>query len=111
MKKIYLTMLILFNITISFSQVNEISSYIKNESIGGKLDFTKVVVEYKSHFIAYEKIMYNKKDFAILLWGNKVKELGLKSLNEIIELWEEINNRKLTAPELKALKVGFETYK
>jgi hypothetical protein len=109
MKKICLIMFILFNAATTFSQNDEIKSYIRKESIGGKLDFTKVVEEYKSYLIAYEKVMYNKKDFAILLWGAKVKELGVKSLNETIDLWEDINQRKLTAPELKALKVGFES--
>lgn len=44
-------------------------------------------------FIRFGNTLYNKKDFAILLWGAKVKNLGIESLDETIKLWEEIHNK------------------
>lgn len=92
------------------AQQDETIKYIKSESVGGKLDFTKVVEDKYSGapFIRYGNTLYNKKDLSILLWGAKVKSLGIESFDETIKLWESINNRVLTEPERKALKTGFE---
>ena len=103
----------LFLILISFvgsAQQEEITKFIKDESVGGKLDFTRTSEEQAkgAYFILFDKIAYNKKDFAILLWSAKVKSLGIENLSNIIQLWEEIHDRKLTDPEKKALKKGFE---
>ena len=103
----------LFLLFISFvgnAQQDDIIKFIKAESIGGKLDFTKVAEEQSkgAYLILYNNIAYNKKDFAILLWGAKVKSLGIEKPKEAIKLWEEIQNRELTEPEKKALKKGFE---
>jgi len=43
------------------------------------------------------------------MWGAAVKKSGITELNNAQSLWEEINERKLSEPELKALKKGFET--
>ena len=53
----------LFYISIN-AQENEISEYIKKETIGGKLDFTKIVEEQAqgAPFIRHENTLYNKKD-------------------------------------------------
>lgn len=81
--------------------------YIKKETIGGKLDFNKVLENEKQSLFVYDGIAYNKKDFAIYLWGKKVKMIGIKSSKKAIKLWEEINKRTLTEPERKALNNGF----
>ena len=109
MKKIILIFLI-FTSFIGNAQDNEISKFIKAESIGGKLDFTKVAEEQAqgSYFVLYEDILYNKKDFAILMWGAKVKSLGIENIKTVNKLWEEINRRDLTDAEKRALKKGFE---
>lgn len=89
---------------------NNIEEYIKTESKeGGKLDFKNTVEKYDGAFVAFDGIMYNKKDFTILMWGASVNQVGIKDFAKTQALWEEINNRKLTEPELKALKKGFET--
>lgn len=43
------------------------------------------------------------------MWGAAVKKMGIKELNKAQQLWQEINDRNLTEPELKALQKGFET--
>jgi len=82
--------------------------YIKKETIGGELDFNKVLEDNHS-LLVYDGIAYNKKDFAIFLWGKKVKMLGINSTKKATRLWEEINNRTLTEPEKKALIKGYES--
>jgi hypothetical protein len=83
--------------------------YIKKETIGGKLDFNKVLEKETQVLFLYDGIAYNKKDFAIFLWGKKVKKLGIGSSKKATKLWEEINNRTLTKPEKKALVRGFDS--
>ena len=87
-----------------------LDKYIEAESQeGGKLDFKDTVEKYDGAFIAFDQIMYNKKDFAILMWGASVKKTGLKNFVKAQNLWMKINKRKLTEPEIKAMKIGFET--
>lgn len=38
------------------------------------------------------------------MWGAAVNQTGIKDFEKAQLLWEEINHRKLTEPELKALK-------
>ena len=81
--------------------------YIKKESIDGKLDFNKTLDKEEQGLFVYDGMAYNKKDFAIYLWGKKVKFIGIKSSKKATLLWEEINERTLTEPEKKALVNGF----
>jgi hypothetical protein len=86
-----------------------LEKYIKTESKGGKLDFKDSVEKYEGAFINFDRMLYNKKDFAILMWAAAVKKVGIADLNNAQRLWQEINERNLTEPELKALRKGFET--
>lgn len=88
---------------------SNIEGYIKTESRGGKLDFKNTVEKNNGAFINFEGVIYNQKDFTILMWGAAVKKMGIKDLNKAQQLWQEINERNLTEPELKALQKGFET--
>lgn len=88
-------------------EIKDPVEYIKKETIGGKLDFNKVLENEKQTLFVYDGMAYNKKDFAIYLWGKKVKMIGIKSSKKAIKLWEEINKRTLTEPEIKALNNGF----
>lgn len=83
--------------------------YIKKETIGGELDFNKVLEKETQQLFIYDGVAYNKKDFAIYLWGKKVKRLGISSSKKATKLWEEIYNRTLTDPEKKALISGFKS--
>ncbi|WP_435523355.1 hypothetical protein [Chryseobacterium indoltheticum] len=60
-------------------------------------------------FVRFGDTLYNKKRLCNFALGAKVKNLGIESLDEALKLWEEIHNKKLTIPENKALKTGFET--
>ncbi len=109
MKNIFFALLIFLGISISAQQTDK-ESYIKKESIGGKLDFTKSIEEKyrEAPFIKFGDTLYNKKDFTILLWAANVRNLGIESFDQALKIWEEIYKRSLTDPEKKALKIGFE---
>jgi hypothetical protein len=115
MKVAFLSIIALFVFTSAFSQaeksadttVDDPVGYIKQETIGGKLDFNQVLDREKKALYEYDGIAYNKKDFAIFLWAQAVKRLGISSSKRAARLWEEINKRPLTEPEEKALKSGF----
>jgi Flp pilus assembly protein TadD len=90
---------------------NNITEYIKKETIGGELDFNKKLEKKQQGLFLYDGVAYNKKDFAFYLWGKKVKLLGLKTTEEAVKIYEELANRKLTDPEKKALINGFKSEK
>ena len=90
-------------------EIKDLEAYIKRETIGGKLDFNKMLEKEEQSMILHDGVLYNKKDFAIYLWGKKVKILGISSSKKATNLWEEINNRDLTPPEKKALEKGFDS--
>ncbi len=88
-------------------EIKDPVAYIKRETIGGKLDFNRVLENEQQSLLVYDGVAYSKKDFAIYLWGKKVRSLGISSVKNAIKLWEEINKRALTEPEKKALTTGF----
>lgn len=85
----------------------KLTEYIKEETIGGELDFNKVLEKEEQAFFLHDSVAYNKKDFAFYLWGKKVKMLGLKSSDEAIKIYEEVADKQLTDPEKKAITNGF----
>lgn len=109
MKNILSVIFILTGI-VGFAQQNSKDSYIKKESVGGKLDFSKRIEEKYSNStqINFVDTTFSKKEYAVLLWGANVRTLGIESLENASKLWEEINRRILTDSEKKALKTGFE---
>jgi hypothetical protein len=109
---ILLTVFALTNVSGQTSQqeTSDPEAYIRKESIGGKLDFYKLLENEKEGFLIQEGgVAYNKKDFAIYLWGKKVKQLGIRSSKKAAKLWEEIQKRELTDPEKKALIAGYDS--
>lgn len=107
--KALLTILLSLLTLSAFSQnsgFDDTVKYIKEQSVdGGELDFTQKL-DNQSMFL-YDGIAYSKKDYALFLWGAKVKLLGIKSKKEAIKLREEITGKELTEPEKKALSNGF----
>jgi hypothetical protein len=114
MKITIISIIGIFFTTLTFGQVKDSLSkaedpieYIRKESIGGKLDFKVTLEKEKKGFYLYDGIAYNQKDFAIFLWGQAVKRLGIPTRKKASKLWEEINKRELTKPEKNALTRGF----
>jgi len=115
MKATIISIIGLFFTTLSFGQVNDSTDkvddpieYIKRESVGGKLDFALTLEKENKGFYLFDGIAYNKKDFAIFLWGQAVSRLGISTSKKASKLWTEMNGRELTGPEKKALTRGFD---
>lgn len=75
--------------------------YIKKETIGGKLDFSKLFIGYGEENAKYKVYLYS-----IATWTYAVKDLGIKKKSEIIKLWESIYKRRMTKDEKKAVDLG-----
>lgn len=90
-------------------EIKDPMEYIRKETIGGKLDFNKLLEKEQRPMFLFDGVAYSKKDFAIYLWGKKVKMLGISSSTKAVQLWEEIYSRNLTDPEKKALVSGYES--
>jgi hypothetical protein len=116
MRAVIISIIGLFISTLTFGQTQNLSDkvsnpieYIKKETIGGELDFNSVLEKRGgTPFYLFNGVAYNKKDYAIFLWGQAVKQLGISSAKKATKLWTEINKRELTGPEKKALIRGFE---
>jgi hypothetical protein len=89
-------------------KIANVPNYIKKESLGGSLDFKKILEKDEHAFFLYGTFAYSKKDFAIFLWGKNVKDLGLTSSKGAVNLWQEIYAHQLTSPEERALVRGFD---
>lgn len=81
--------------------------YIKKESIGGKLDFAKSLEKQSQSSYQINDVTYSKKEYAIYLWGKKVKQLQIKPVETATDLWQEIYKNKLSTSEKKALLAGY----
>jgi len=75
--------------------------YIKKETIGGKLDYSKMLVGYGAKDAKYKTYLYS-----IAMWTHAVKDMGISRKKDIIKLWEEIYKRKMTTDEKKAVIMG-----
>jgi hypothetical protein len=63
--------------------------YIKRETIAGKRDFKKLYVGYGDENAKYKVYLYS-----VSTWAYAVKDLVIENRREIINIWEEIYNRK-----------------
>ena len=88
-------------------QAEELEEYIRAETIGGTLDFSIALAKEPQERFARGGVTYDKHDFSVLLWGGAVRMLGLCSVDSARVLWQEIQQRPLTAPESNALGQGF----
>jgi len=85
----------------SIDSIKNPVEYIKRESLDGKLNFRKMLVGYGSKDADYKMDLY-----AIAIWTSAVKDLGITDQKEIIKLWEEIHERKMTGDEKNAVQMG-----
>lgn len=114
---LFIISLLIVNLTFGQSEINKDSTsnskleekekienpreYIKKETIGGKLDFSKLYVGYGEKNAEYKVYLYS-----IATWTYAVKDLGIEKKGEIIKLWEEIHKRKMTKDEKTAVDLG-----
>lgn len=112
-----LTLLLLMTFCLTYGQTEQqniynqdketVIKYFREETIKGKLDFELKMKNDEAPFYRVGNILYNRKDFGILLWAQAIKQSKKFSIEEAIKLWEEIKHRKLNKPEKRAFKKGF----
>ncbi len=110
--KSFLTILFTASVlSLAFSQEPQQSTeqYRRTESIGGKLDFNKILDEEgkTDTLILFDGIAYSSKEYALVLWGQAVKKLGIPTFKEAVDLWKSIHQTELSKSSLKALKKGY----
>ena len=105
MRLIVLIVLGLLFTGVTFSQEvknDTIIDYIKKESIGGELDFSKMIVGYGAENAEEKAYLYS-----IALWSGSVKELGVTDIKKITKLWEEIHKKKAKKAIKNAIIYGY----
>lgn len=80
---------------------------LRNESIGGRFDFSIRLAQDEQQLYLVDDVAYNKDDFAMYLWGQAARQQGIENAKMAIEIWEEIHGQELTSSKAKVLKAGF----
>ncbi len=115
MNKTLILLLLIFSTTV-FSQTEQsiynqdketVLKYFRAETNGGKLDFEKKMRDDEAPFYKIENILYNRKDYGIILWALAIRKTQKFTRKDAMKLWEEIKQRKMTKPEKKAFKKGY----
>ncbi|KAA9339584.1 hypothetical protein F0P96_02935 [Hymenobacter busanensis] len=86
-----------------------IEAYVREQTKGGELDFTKMLASKKQSMFLHDGNMYTKPEYALVLWGLRVKALGIESAERACALYAAASNRPLTPAEKKALVQGFDS--
>ncbi|OON70230.1 hypothetical protein [Hymenobacter sp. CRA2] len=86
-----------------------IEAYVRSQTKGGELDFTKFLAPKKQTVFLHGGNMYSKRDYALVLWGMRVKALGLASAERACAVYTAATNHALTPAEKQALVSGFES--
>ena len=86
----------------------EPEAYIRQETVGGALDFCKRLKNDGRSIYVASKVSYSKEEYAVFLWGEAAAKLGIASGKKAAKLWQELHERKLSTAESKALKNGFD---
>lgn len=82
-------------------------NFIKKETIGGELDFERHLDDNRAY--VHNGKEYNSREMALLMWGQAVKNLGVKNRLDAIMIYEEITGEELTDEESRALKSGYDS--
>lgn len=81
---------------------------IEESKEGGKLDFFTEIKGHEMDAVQIRKGVFTTKvGIALYKWGRENYELGVNSLNDALEIWEEIKGRKSNQREVEYIKMGF----
>ena len=80
--------------------------YVLTESAkGGKLDFEAQMGE--KYFVLIDSIAYDRRSGALVVWGQAMKQLGVRTAEAAVSLYQEILQDTLRVPQRKAIMHGF----
>jgi hypothetical protein len=86
-----------------------IEDYVRSQTKGGELDFDKLLATKKQTMFLHDGGMYNKHQYALVLWGMRVKALGIASAERACAVYAQASNRPLSAADKQALVSGFDS--
>lgn len=114
MTKRILFLFFMWTVSMSSQKANELAiqlesiDQIKKETIGGKLDFEKILEnDGTSGFYLRGSKTYSREDYATYLWGLSARKSGIKTVKKALKLWTEIKGEKPNKYQKKGLKDGF----
>ncbi|UYZ60502.1 hypothetical protein [Hymenobacter latericus] len=88
----------------------EVEAFIKAQTTkGGELDFSQMLASRKQTMFLHQGAMYNKQEYALVLWGMRVKALGVPTAEKACALFAAANNRPISSAEKQALTSGFDS--
>ncbi|WP_133256847.1 hypothetical protein [Hymenobacter edaphi] len=88
-----------------------VEAYVRTATTtkGSELDFDKMLATKKQTVFLHNGSMYSKREYALVLWGLRVKALGVASAERACALYAGATNRSLSPAEKQALTDGFES--
>ncbi|KUG07534.1 hypothetical protein [Solirubrum puertoriconensis] len=88
----------------------DVEAYIKAQTVkGGELDFSQMLATRKQSMFLHQGAMYNKQEYALVLWGMRAKALGVPTADKACALFAAANNRPISNAEKQALTSGFDS--
>ncbi|RTQ52372.1 hypothetical protein EJV47_04985 [Hymenobacter gummosus] len=89
----------------------DIEAYVRTATVtkGSELDFEKVLAGKKQTVFLHNGSMYNKREYGLVLWGLRVKALGVSSAERACSLYVAAAHRALSPAEKRALVDGFDS--
>ncbi|AYA36614.1 hypothetical protein D3Y59_05810 [Hymenobacter oligotrophus] len=88
----------------------DVEAFIKAQTAkGGELDFAQMLANRKQSMFLHQGAMYNKQEYALVLWGMRVKALGVATADKACALYAAANNRPISSAEKQALTSGFDS--
>ncbi|MCC3156826.1 hypothetical protein LJ737_06240 [Hymenobacter sp. 15J16-1T3B] len=86
-----------------------IEDYVRQASRGGEMDFEKLLASKKQTMFLHDGNMYNRHQYAVVLWGMRAKALGVESAERACAVYAQANNRPLSAADRQLLVSGFDS--
>ena len=87
----------------------DVEAYVRNATKGGEMDFDKMLASRKQTMFLHDGAMYNKREYALVLWGMRAKTLGVASAERACAVYAAASNRALSAADKRALISGFDS--
>ena len=87
----------------------DVEAYVRSATKGGEMDFDKLLAAKKQTMFLHDGAMYNKREYALVLWGLRAKALGVTSAERACAVYAQASNRPLSPADRRALISGFDS--
>ncbi|GAB3824854.1 hypothetical protein GCM10028821_04730 [Hymenobacter jeollabukensis] len=73
------------------------------------MDFEKLLASKKQTMFLHDGNMYNRHQYALVLWGMRAKTLGVETAERACAVYAQASNRPLSAADRQLLVSGFDS--